>query len=64
VIAIRAGDLAVFIFGFAKKDRDDIGPSELEDLKMVAEQWLGDWGKVEKDLAAGIFMEVRHDWES
>ena len=42
LIAYRSGDFAVFLFGFAKRDRDNVGAAELDDLQSIAAQWLGD----------------------
>ena len=41
MIVYRSGDRAVFVFGFAKSDRDDLEPDELEDLKTTAKLLLG-----------------------
>lgn len=61
LIAYRSGDFAVFLFGFAKNDRDNINDDELNILKTVAGQWLADRRKVAKDVAAGILIEVKND---
>lgn len=36
LIVYRSGDRAVFVFAFAKSDRDDLEPDELADLKTTA----------------------------
>ncbi len=36
VIAFRGAQRAVFLYGFAKSERDNIGGRELEDLKKLA----------------------------
>lgn len=59
LIAVRFGDFAVFLFGFAKNDRGNIGPDELGDLRIVAKQWLSDPRGIERDAAAGTLIEVR-----
>ena len=64
LIAYRFGDFAVFLFGFAKSDRDNIGTDELDDLQAIASQWLSDERKIGKDVAAGILIEVKHDDEN
>jgi hypothetical protein len=51
LIASRFGDFVVFLFGFAKSERDDIGD---EDLQLIARQWFSEPTKIDKDLAAGI----------
>ena len=61
LIVYRWGDFAVFLFGFAKSDRDNITAEELAVLKTTAGQWLQDAARLEKDAAAGIIIEVKHD---
>jgi hypothetical protein len=41
VIAYRSEQRSVFLYGFAKSERDNIGARELEDLKKLAKQYLG-----------------------
>ena len=41
VIAIRRGDLAVFLYGFAKNERSNIDGDELEELRRLAHRFLG-----------------------
>ena len=36
LIAYRCGDFAVFLFGFAKSDRDNIDADELDDFQSIA----------------------------
>ncbi len=36
VIVYRTGDRAVFLYGFAKSERENINPDELEDLRLIA----------------------------
>jgi hypothetical protein len=64
LIAYRVGDFAVFMFGFAKNERDNIDADELETLQTIASQWLGDADKIGKDIAAGTLIEVKHDDEN
>jgi hypothetical protein len=64
LIAYRSSDFAVFLFGFAKKERGNIDADELETLQGIASQWLGDPGKIGRDAAAGTLIEVKHDDES
>ncbi len=40
LIAYRAGDRAVFLYGFAKHERDNIGPDELLTLREIGASWL------------------------
>ena len=50
----------MFLFGFAKNDRDNVTAAELELLKTNAAQWLGDASKIAKDAKAGILVEVKY----
>lgn len=61
LIAYRSADFAVFLYGFAKKDRENIDDRELEVLQLTAGQWLADATKLANDAKAGILIEVKHD---
>jgi hypothetical protein len=41
LIAYRAGQRSVFLYGFAKSERDNVGLGELEALKKLARLYLG-----------------------
>jgi hypothetical protein len=41
VIAYRAAQRSVFLYGFAKNERDNINDRELDDLKKLARLYLG-----------------------
>ena len=41
VIAYRAARRSVFLYGFAKSERDNIGDRELDDLKKLARHYMG-----------------------
>lgn len=40
IIAYRAQDRAVFLFGFAKSERENIGPDDLMELRKLGSNWL------------------------
>lgn len=49
----------VFLFGFAKSERDDMDDNELASLKRLAQAYLGlDEDAVERALALGQLVEV------
>jgi hypothetical protein len=41
LIAYRAAQRSVFLYGFAKNERDNIDDRELDDLKKLARHYLG-----------------------
>ncbi|MGL4634634.1 MAG: type II toxin-antitoxin system RelE/ParE family toxin [Beijerinckiaceae bacterium] len=61
LIAIRERERAVFVFGFAKSDLDNIGDNQLATLKEIAAIWLAaDDDMLERAMANGILIEVRN----
>lgn len=64
LIAYRAGARAVFLFGFAKNERDNITPAQLADLKAAAADILrrGD-ELIEDDIIEGRLWEVPYEEE-
>jgi hypothetical protein len=62
IIAFRMRKRAVFLYGFAKNERDNIEPSELEDLRLVARAWLeATTERIEAALKDGALLEVEHE---
>ncbi len=51
ILAYRIKDRAVFLYGFAKNERDNIDPDELEELRVVAQMWLD---ATPKEIAAAL----------
>ena len=60
LIAYRVGDFAVFLFGFAKNERDNIDDRELDVLQSTARQWLDDDSRITRDVKSGILIEVNY----
>jgi hypothetical protein len=62
LIAFRSQTRAVFLFGFAKKDLDNIGEADLRRLRQAAASMLN-WTEDEADamVAAGKWMEIACD---
>ncbi len=59
LIAYRAGDRAVFLYGFAKRERDNIDPDELLTLREIGAAWLAaDARRLAQALAEDILQEV------
>lgn len=40
IVVYRSKDRAVFLYGFAKSERENIEPDELEDLRLIAADFL------------------------
>ena len=62
LIAYRSQIRAVFLFGFAKNDMDNIDDDELKELRKAAAELLG-WSddEVAVMVAGGKWMEIEHD---
>ena len=64
IIAYREKERAVFLYGFAKSERENIEPDELEALRLVARDWLAATPeRIEAALEDGTIQEIRHDEE-
>ncbi len=60
LIAYRFGDFAVFLFGFAKNERDNIDNRQLASLQEAAGYWLAaDATSLERALKDGILIEAQ-----
>lgn len=59
LVAYRPGTRAVFLFGFAKSERENVSPDQLEDLKAAAGDILrrSEEG-LSQDVATGRLQEV------
>jgi len=62
LLAFRAKRIAVFLYGFAKSERENIDEDELTTLRELAEGWLAasdeDWDRQVHD---GLAQEVDYD---
>ena len=64
LIAYRTADRAVFLYGFAKRERDNIGSDELATLRDIGASWLAaDAAQIEQALVDGTLAEV-HDGDA
>ena len=65
LVAYRGQYRAVFLYGFAKKERDNIDPDQLISLREIAAAWLAaDAAKIQRALDDGALQEVQHDEEN
>jgi hypothetical protein len=61
LIAHRRDVRSVFLYGFAKSERDNIDDDELETLRDIAKGWLtAGADQIDRALADGIIQEVDH----
>ena len=59
LIAYRSSDRAVFLYGFAKNERENIGDDELATLREIAAAWLeANDERLESAIQEGILQEV------
>jgi hypothetical protein len=62
LIGFRSKLRAVFLFGFAKSELDNIDDDQLATLRETAALWIAaDAQKIERALKDGLLIEVRHD---
>jgi hypothetical protein len=62
LIAFRSRLRAVFLFGFAKNELDNIEDDQLATLRETAALWLAaDAQKIVRAVNDGLLIEVRHD---
>lgn len=64
LVAYRSGHRAIFLYGFAKRERENIGEDELLTLREIGEVWLAaDAGRIARAIQEGILQEVTDDEE-
>jgi len=64
IVAYRRGDRAVFLFGFAKSERENLDDDELAYWQRVGRTYLGlDDDGIETAIAADELIEVSHGEE-
>lgn len=62
LIAYRSGDRAVFLYGFAKKERDNIESDELETLREIGAAWLeARADRLDHAIKLGILQEATYN---
>ena len=65
LIGYRVKDRAVFLYGFAKNERDNIDPEELLELRELAEDWLTARPEgIARSLRDGALQEVDYGDET
>lgn len=62
LLAFRSKERAIFLYGFAKSERDNIKDDELMTLQEIAASWLAaDAKQIETAIAHGILQEVHYE---
>jgi|SRR5208337_1589887 len=65
LVAYRAKDRAVFLFGFAKSEQENIGSDELVFLRELAENWLAAGAaRIREEIETGNLQEIEDDEET
>jgi len=65
LIAFHGGDRSVFLYGFSKKERENIESDELITLKELASAWLeASCESIEHAIKTGILVEVKYGKEN
>jgi hypothetical protein len=63
LIGIRS-DRAIFLFGFAKNERENIDANQLTTLREIVASWFAaDDKKISRALKEGLLIEVKYDKE-
>ena len=61
LIAYRAGNRAIFLYGFAKRERENIDPNELLTLREIGAAWItADTRRIARAIEEDALQEV-HD---
>ncbi len=62
IVLFRRGELAFFVYGFAKSDRENLRRNELETFRLLADEYLAlDETGLAAAQAAGVIVEVKYD---
>jgi hypothetical protein len=62
IVAYREAGRAVFLYGFAKSDRDNIDDNELAALRMIGANWLAASTRlIGQAVEGGDLKEIEHD---
>lgn len=59
LVAFRSNERSVFLYGFAKNERENIEPDELATLKDIAAAWMAAGeAQIDHAVAAGLLQEI------
>jgi hypothetical protein len=61
IIAYRKDDRLLYLYGFAKNERDNIDSKELESLKKLSKDYLAlSLSELERAIKMGVLIELEH----
>jgi hypothetical protein len=64
IVAYRAQGRAVFLYGFAKNDLDNIGADQLQTFRTIGANWLAaSAATITRAIDDGELQEIDHDDE-
>jgi hypothetical protein len=64
LVAYRRGVIATFLYGFAKSERENVEPDELQTAREIARGWIeADSDQLAHSIAEGLIQEVEHEEE-
>jgi len=65
LVGFRLRDRAIFLFGFAKNERENIAANELLSLREIAARWLdANDSQIEREIELGNLEEIADDAEN
>lgn len=65
IVLFRRGDLAFFVYGFAKSDRGNLRPDELAAFRLLADEYLGlDESGLKTAQSVGAIIEVNSNGQA
>ena len=65
IVAYREQGRAVFLFGFAKNERENIDPDELQLFRLIGANWLAaSAASITQAIKTGDLEEISHDDET
>jgi len=65
LVAYRVGTRALFLYGFAKSEQENIDPDELVTLQQIGAAWLAaDSKRIQRALTEDALQEVTNDQDA
>jgi hypothetical protein len=64
IVAYRVQERAIFLFGFAKNDRENLSPDQLSELREIgADMLAADTAAINKAIEDGLIKEIKREDE-